>query len=186
MEPVLAVAVGCGLRRGEIAALKWGAVDFKGATLRVEESLERRGGLRFKQPKTRSALRTIAVPQTVLSGLREHRKRQLERRLAIGAGYSDLDLVFPKDDGRPTDPQQLSKAFARLTRRCGINGGHLHMLRRTYTTALLTLNTHPKVASEMLGHASTAVTLSVYSHTTPALQEDAVRRLDEVFSKRLQ
>ncbi len=75
------------------------------------------------------------------------------------------------------DPLRLSKLFAGLVKRAGIADGHLHILRHTFASNLLALNVHPKVASEMLGHSSTAITLGIYSHTRPSLQRDAARQL---------
>ena len=53
------VALGSGLRRGELCALRWSNIDFDNRTLRVEQSLEQtQNGLRFKAPKTKHGLRS--------------------------------------------------------------------------------------------------------------------------------
>ncbi|MBA2326573.1 MAG: tyrosine-type recombinase/integrase [Actinobacteria bacterium] len=60
-----------------------------------------------------------------------------------------------------------------------------HDLRHTCATLLLHAEVHPKVVQEMLGHSSIAITLDIYSHVVPGMQEEAARRMQEqVFSSR--
>jgi integrase len=158
-------------------------VDLEAGLLRVRESLEKsRPGLTFKGPKTEKSRRTIRIPATTLALLRRHRTSQVSQRLAVGPAYRDLDLVIARSDGSPVDPAWLSKEFTKVARSAGITDIHYHCLRHTAATTMLRLNVHPKVVGEMLGHSTTALTLDTYSHVTPVLQDDAARRLDEVFS----
>lgn len=71
LHPIAALALGTGMRRGEICALAWGAVDLDGAAVRIERSLEEtKAGLRFKSPKTRSGRRSVSLPPSVVENLR--------------------------------------------------------------------------------------------------------------------
>jgi integrase len=54
----------------------------------------------------------------------------------------------------------------------------LHDLRHSHATQLLINGVHPKVVSERLGHSSVGITLDIYSHVLPGLQEDAAKKLD--------
>jgi len=106
--------------------------------------------------------------------LRDHRKAQVEERLAWGPAYqADNDLVFCREDGTPIHPGWFPKAFNRRTRRAGLPTTRLHDLRHTHASIALAAGIHPKVVSERLGHASIGTTLDTYSHAIPALQEDA-------------
>lgn len=109
------VALGSGLRRGELCALRWRNIDLDSRTLRVEQSIEQtRGGLRFKAPKTKHGLRTMTLPASVISELRAHWRTQNEQRLALGLGRSSPDdLVFPGWDHQPLMPNTLSREWAR-------------------------------------------------------------------------
>jgi integrase len=109
------VALGSGLRRGELCALRWSNIDLDSRTLRVEQSLEQtRAGLRFKAPKTKHGLRTMTLPASVISELRAHWRTQNEQRLALGIGRSTpQDLVFPAWDHRPLMPNTLSREWSR-------------------------------------------------------------------------
>jgi integrase len=90
------------MRRGELCALRWQDVDLDSATLKVERSLEqtRKGGLRFKAPKSARGRRTISLSPAIVSVLRTHWKAQQEQRLSLGLGKSPTEgLVFANWDG---------------------------------------------------------------------------------------
>ena len=56
-----------------------------------------------------------------------------------------------------------------------------HDLRHAHATHMLASGVHPKVASERLGHSRVGITLDLYSHVLPGMQEDAAARVDEAF-----
>jgi integrase len=128
-----------GMRRGELAGLTWRHLDLDGARLRVEQQLiPTAGGCSFGPPKSRRSERTIALDPDTLDSLRRHREdQQLERDLA-GPAYTDGDLVFCDELGRPIHPQRLTQWFGKLRRAAGIPTGSLHVLRHTAATIALT------------------------------------------------
>ena len=69
-------------------------------------------------------------------------------------------------------PETLSGMFVRQARRAGLPQIRLHDLRHSVASILLAQGVHPKVVSELLGHA-TALTLDTYSHVIPSLQQEA-------------
>lgn len=175
--PVL-LAVLTGMRRGEVLALRWQDVDLDRATLAVTQTLEQTAaGLAFKPPKTARSRRKISLSPHIIDKLRRHRNRQKEQRLRAGPMFEDHDLVCSQEDGRPRNPRTLTKEFRRLTKRLGL-AVRFHDLRHTHISLLFAEGVHPKVASEIAGHASVAITLDTYSHMLPGLQEDAADRLD--------
>lgn len=173
------LALGTGLRRGEILGLRWSDIDLPRSSLTVAQSLETTTtGLRFKEPKTKRGRRTIALSASVVEELKAHRARQAKERLQLGLGKDPAMLVFTKIDGEPVQPDGMSKEFVALAKRAGLPGVTLHTLRHTHASDMLRANIHPKIVSERLGHASVAITLDVYSHAVPGLQEDAASRID--------
>ena len=72
----------------------------------------------------------------------------------------------------------MSKIFARIVRKAKVRPISFHALRHTHATDLLRAGVHPKIVSERLGHASIAITMDIYSHAIPGLQEDAAQRID--------
>jgi integrase len=171
--PIL-LGASTGMRRGEVFGLRWRDVDLEAGRIHVNGSLQRvDGSLRVVEPKSPRARRTIALPASVVDVLRQHRKDQAERRLLLGEGWTDTDLVVEQGDGTPRDPDTLSHRFHDLAITAGMRGVRFHDLRHAYATQLLKAGVHPKIVSEALGHSSTAFTMDQYSHVVPSMQEAA-------------
>ena len=92
-------------------------------------------------------------------------------------------MVFCTGKGTLINPTNLRKrSLAPLLQRAGLPPMTFHQLRHTAATILLLKNVSPKVVSEMLGHASIAITLDTYSHVLPNTQSSAVAAMEEAFS----
>jgi integrase len=168
----------CGLRRAEVAALRWNRLDLDARRLSVSTSIEQTAqGVREKPPKTGKA-RSIALPALVVEELRRHRISQAEQLLALGVRQTDDAHICLREDGSPWPPRVLTYAFARVIRASGLTKVRLHDLRHGHATHLLVANTHPKVVQERLGHANIQLTLDTYSHVLPSMQEDAAATID--------
>lgn len=76
----------------------------------------------------------------------------------------------------------LYSSYKPLLKRAGLPSIRFHDLRHTAATLLFVQGIHPKVVSEMLGHASVSITLDLYSHVLPNMQREAVGRMDELLS----
>jgi integrase len=176
--PVM-LAVLCGLRRGEICALRWRSVDLDGGVLSVVESLEQtKAGLRFKAPKSGKG-RTVALSGTVTEELRSHRAQRAQELLKLGQGLSGDDLVVGRADGTPMAPIYISQQWGYAIAKTGLAKLRFHDLRHAHATHLLAYGVHPKVASERLGHSRVGITLDLYSHVIPGMQEDAAKTVDQ-------
>jgi integrase len=167
LSPIAIVALGTGMRRGELCALRWQDVDLDAGTLKVERSLEetRKGGLRFKPPKSARGRRTISLSPSVVETLRAHWKAQQEQRLALGQGRAPADhLVFATYEGKPRSPDGLSKRFSKVMTAGGLPHVSLHTLRHTHASLLIQQGVDILTISRRLGHSSAAITLNVYGH----------------------
>ena len=114
MYPTAIVALFTGMRLREILALRSLNVDLDAKLIRVREALEetKAHGLRFKSPKSTAGRRDIGLPEIVVEALREHRRQQLELRMAVGAGKPPADaLVFSDPEGDPQAPSTVSLAL---------------------------------------------------------------------------
>jgi integrase len=166
LYPIVATALGTGLRRGELLALRWQDVDLDKAHLRVERTLEqtKRGGLLFKAPKTKYGRRLVTLPTSTVTLLREHRRAQLELRMALGLGKaSDDTLVFPNWDGSIRSPNGVTKEWALAMRKAKLKAT-LHSLRHTHASTLIASGLNVLTISRRLGHGSPAITLGIYGH----------------------
>ena len=172
------LAVLCGMRRGEIAALRWRSVDLDAARLAVVESAEQVGSrVRYKLPKNGKG-RTLALAATMVEELRAHRVRQAEELLKVGVRLSDEFFVVAQTDGSPLQPDSITQDWFRKLEGTSLPRVRFHDLRHAHATHLLMNGVNPKVASERLGHSKVGITLDLYSHVLPGMQEDAAQRVD--------
>src|SRR6185312_9631926 len=84
---------------------------------------------------------------------------------------------FCTQSGRPLMPGNVYRQLMRVLKRAGLPHIRFHDLRHTCATMLLSARVNPKVVSEMLGHASTTITLDIYSHVLPDMQQDAAEAM---------
>ena len=85
----------------------------------------------------------------------------------------------PEEDGSPIVPDKVTQDFARVVKRLGLPYLSFHGLRHVHATLLLSAGTNPKVVSERLGHSNIAITMDIYSHVLPGLQEAAALAIDK-------
>jgi integrase len=179
--PLFRVLAMTGMRRGEVAGLKWADVDLDGATVTIARQVTAVGReLSFTVPKTDRGRRTIDVDAETVTALQAYRRRQLEQRLALGAGWQDHDLVFPAVDGRPMHPDRIGKTFDRLVRASGLPKIRLHDLRHSHASHLIAAGAHPQALAARLGHATPAFTLARYGHLIPGLGASAARAVADL------
>jgi integrase len=181
--PILLAAL-CGLRRGEIAALRWRSAKLDLGQLSIVASAEQTSkGVREKAPKNGKG-RTVALPAVVVDELRRHRVIQAERLLRLGVRLTDDHHVVMRADGQPYLPRSLTDMFNQLLdRRPSLPRIRFHDLRHSHATQLLASGIHPKIAQERLGHSSIAVTMDLYSHVLPGMQEEAADKVNAAIRK---
>jgi integrase len=171
LYPIAVVGLYCGLRLGEILALRDEAVDLGKGVIHVRESLTDAG--ERKSPKTDAGTREVTMPAIVVEVLRKYRIELMQQRLLIGAGrLQPDDLLFATIDGEPLRLQTVSRDWARLMDRIGRPEITFHSLRHCHASMLIRAGLDLVLIGRRLGHANAAITLSVYGH----LVEDDDRR----------
>ncbi len=162
------------MRQSELLGLRWSDLALEEGLVRVRYQLKHEDGeWVWKQPKTRRSRRQIALPAPTVEVLREHRKVQAGERQRIGVAWEQHDLVFCTRRGRPLSARNVYRAFKGLLEKGALPDVRFHDLRHTCATLLLESRVNPKVVSEVLGHATVAITLDIYSHVLPDMQQDA-------------
>jgi len=179
MTITVMLAVLCGLRRGEIAALRWRNINLAAAQLAVTESAEQtRAGVRYKKPKSGKG-RTVALSARVVNELRNHRVQQAQEGLKLGIALTDDAFVVAQADGQPLQPRSITRQWlSLLSKNKALPRIRFHDLRHAHATHMLSSGVHPKIASERLGHSKVGITMDLYSHVMPGMQEDAAARVD--------
>ena len=172
-----------GVRRGELAGLRWGDVELDRATMAIVRnrvSAGRGKAVSTHQPKTRRGRRNVALDVTSVEVLRAHRAAQFEERLRLGPAWVDSGYVFCGIDGAALHPDTITATFKSIIRNLDVPQIRLHDLRHTSATLALKAGIHPKVVSERLGHATVSITLDLYSHVLDGMQAEAAEQIGAV------
>ena len=185
-EALYVLAITCAMRLGELLALQWSDVDLEAGHLQVRTSVRKhRRRYTFNEPKTDHGRRKLALTNLAKAALRAHWEHQKGNRLAAGPAWNHTDLVFCNEVGLPLDGiSVLRYRYGPLIKSAGLPLIRSHDLRYTCATLLLLAGVHPKVVSEMLGHASITITLDLYSHVLPDMQREATLAMDELLHPR--
>ena len=171
------VALTTGMRRGELAALRWDDINLGDRVMSVRRNRVVVDGKSYEDSPKSGRGRTVALASQTVESLRRWRKAQAEERLHWGIAWQGVGHVFTRDDGGPLHPDSLTTAFKRAVTAAGLPVIRLHDARHTAASLALEAGVNPKVVSEMLGHSSVMVTLDVYSHVIPPLQESAAEQI---------
>ncbi|HEY6581550.1 MAG TPA: site-specific integrase [Rubrobacter sp.] len=189
LEALYVLAVHCGLREGELLALRWEDIYLEAVkpAVLVRRTLTRgedgRGWVVGSSTKSGKG-RRVRLTRQAASTLKDHRKRQLEERLSLAGLWQDQGLVFPNETGSLFNPSNLrNRSFKRIKTRAGVwEDLRLHDLRHTCATLLLSEGVNVKIVSELLGHASITITLNTYSHVLPDMQDSAADAMEAALS----
>ena len=140
--------------------IMWEDVDFKRGTMQVRRTLQQGEMLPPKTPKSR---RQIRLTRRAVDALLSHGRYQQEERAGKNGSWTERGSVFPNRTGNPTcGDNPCSRHFKPFLKRACLPQIRFHDLRHTCATLLLVRGVHPKVVSEMLGHATARSVLSLY------------------------
>ena len=184
LEAMITLALATGMRRGELLALRWQDIEYQHKCLYVRRSASRLpGGYRVTEPKTASGKRRITLPQFVIESLQQHCVRQIEAKLKAGSQWEEHDLVFCNIYGRFLSTQSLYVLFSSLLEKAGLPHIRFHDLRHSAATILLAMGVPANVVKELLGHSHISITLGIYAHVLPSMQQEAMDKLDDRFGQ---
>jgi integrase len=176
-----------GMRRGEVAGLRWEFVDLDAGTIAVEVSTTQLGNERVTTTPKNHERRAIAIDVELIAVLRSWKAQQAAERLQWGMAYADTEgLVFTWEDGRPVMPDYITKSIGRA--QAAVNASLaameaqapplprlvVHELRHTHATILLRAGVPVHIVAKRLGHKDPSVTLNVYADVIPDDDTSAV------------
>jgi integrase len=179
------VALTTAVRPGELRALKWGDVDFETGVVTCQRTMTRDAEYRHMVGTTTKTgrARSIAVPSETMEALKVQRRDQLQRQLAAPA-WAAHDLIFDRGDGNPLAQQTVATHHRLICERAGVRRCRLHDLRHCAATMMMRNGVSPKIVADILGHASIATTLDIYSHVSVDMQRSAVEGLADAMIRR--
>lgn len=182
-EAIYVLALATGMREGELLGLRWEDIDLPRGRVRVAMTLHRgKGVFTLEPPKSRASLRTLPLPEYAADALRRRRMQQESDQEAMGAAWMDtLHLAFTTGAGAPVRFDTLIRQFRKLIATTDIpTTTRIHDLRHTFATLLLERGVPIRVVSELLGHSSIGITLSIYGHVTPKMREGAFEEISDI------
>lgn len=155
-----ALSLYTGMRIGEICALRWENINIEKRILTVRYTYQRiqnyEGGSRTKliitEPKSQSSRRQIPIPECLIPMLTELK------------GF--LGSYVLTGTGNPIEPRTMQYRFKRILKNAGLPGFRFHSLRHSMASGAIELGFDVKTLSEILGHASTTITLDRYVHSS--------------------
>ncbi len=167
-----------GVRKAELCGLKWTEVDLRAGVLAIVRQLVKPGPEPIFGPPKNGQARSIALAAQTVEVLKKHKAWQAKTRLELGTAYRDHGLVFTKTFGEPLQINNLGqREYRRIIEAAGVRPIKFHGLRHTCATLLLKAGTPIKVVAERLGHKRIEMTLDIYAHALPSMQQEAADRL---------
>ena len=184
------LALDTGMRKSELCGLKWTDLDAQGR-LTVQRQLIKPGVSPIFGPVKNKTPRALELAPETLELLRTHKAHQGEIKLANRQHYHDHGLIFAKawdglqrrHDvlGNPLQVNNLGqREYAKLIAASGVRRIKFHGMRHTCATLLLQAGVPPHIVQKRLGHKRIEMTLSIYAHALPSMQQDAAARLGAI------
>jgi integrase len=188
---LILIALGTGLRQGELLALKWSDIDMNNKTVTVNKTIKRvkifdtaekfHNEIVIQSPKTKSSNRTVPIPSNLIPVLKKHDLQQKQEKLKAGTSYNDNELIFATSTGNPISSKNLFNSYSCLLTKAKIPHKKFHALRHTYATKLFEKDEQLKTVSVLLGHSDISITANIYTHVMPEKKTNAAEKLNELF-----
>lgn len=180
---LITLALDSGARRSEICALRWTDIDFKTNTIKITKSLKVvKGVVDEATTKTDSSKREIIISNTTVEILKEYKKWQDSIIAKKGKSWNNENRVFTSKDGNYIYPTTCDHTIKKIVKKYNLAPISFHELRHTSASILIYKGINPKAVSERLGHASTDITMEIYSHVFDVTKKASANIFDEVLS----
>lgn len=175
---LLIILFNTGLRRGEIAALRWSDIDLDKKTMLIQHNrVIANGKVYEKDPKSESGKREIPLADALVQVLKEAREKDIE---AFDADYASTGYVIHLPDGTPYKPDSISQKWDRFAKSNGIRYLCMHDIRHTVASQMIHKNVNCKAVQAIMGHADIKVTLDTYAHPYKEDEKAAIDALSDV------
>jgi integrase len=182
LEALIHLAVISGMRQMELLGLKWSDLDWIKQTLKIERQLFKPNGtgVKFSAPKTRYGKRSIALGKKTIEILRKHYEQQQADQRKAGEAWTEYGLIFTTQHGTPINARNLLRDYKKLLHSAGLPPIRFHDLRHTAASILLNQGVPVIIVSRRLGHARASITLDIYGHLIPTMQNEVAEMIDDL------
>lgn len=184
-QVVIQLAIDSGCRRGELTGLCWEDVDFTKSTISINKTTQRTniGIIEKDHPKNSSSIRTITIAPQTIKLLLEYKKEQEQLKKKLGSAWQNSNKILTNKYGGNMHPDTPSKIFKKIQLKYNLKSLNFHGLRHTSASMLIDSNIHTKIISKRLGHSSSAITDTIYSHIFVSAEREASRRMSNNYFK---
>lgn len=166
--PMLFTALFAGMRRGELLALTWDSINWVKGKITVDKNYVNG---KLGTPKS-SKTRYVDMSDELARVLKQWR---------LACPCSELNLVFPNSEGKyQSADNMIKRRFIPSLNRAGIDLIRFHDLRHTYASLLLANGAPMKYVQTQLGHASITMTMDLYTHLLPEVNDKCVNLLNSI------
>jgi integrase len=187
------LAFATGLRRGELLGLRVKDVDLENSEIHVVNALKDVKDIEtsdkytyktvLEPPKTKSSIRSVPLPSSIISGFKSHINKQKEKCISLGMPYNDDCFLFSSESGNVLNSRNCIRAWERTLKRAGVRYRKFHNTLHTYATKLFEQGVPIKTVQKLLGHSNMIITSEIYTHVMPKEKENAVDKLNFIFEK---
>jgi len=190
LKAIIYLTAFTGARLGEVSGLCWADVDFENNRITIRRAaqyvnnkrIEKEKRIFEKEPKNETSIRTIAIPDVLLSVLKAYKRYQLEQRLLLGSDWKTNDRVVKAWDGSACHPDFPSKAFKAFREKNNLPPLTFHQLRHSNASLLIAEGVDVATISKRLGHSNLGTTTKIYSHALKKPDQDASDKLGALFT----
>ena len=168
-----------GIRVGELCAMKWDDINLPEKKMSVSKTMQRlrmntvsgsKTEVKILEPKSACSVRTIPLPDTIIALLQEF--------------HTPGTYLLTGKSGCFVEPRTMQNRFKKIIVSCGIQDANFHATRHTFATRCIELGFDVKSLSEILGHASVAITMNRYVHPSMAHKRENMNRFSNLFAVR--
>ena len=183
IEPAVYLGLYLGLRRSEVAGLRWKDIDFDNNVVHIRNTITQLKTIsEQEQTKTRASRRDLYLPSGLKRYLLSLKLKQEWNKKFLGAGYQGGEHVCQWADGRPYRPDYITMRFQKVLKRHDLPKIRFHDLRHTAGSLLINNGQSVKQVQEFLGHEKASTTLDIYTHLSVESKKDTAQKLDQILA----
>lgn len=171
------LAMVTGLRIGELCALQWENILLQEGVIRVNSTMQR---IKDTAETSRAKTKVVTTLPKSSNSLRQIPLTSQAAALCEAMAPGNPAAYILTGTETYMEPRTLQYRFANYTRQCGLDGVHFHTLRHTFATRCVEVGFDIKSLSEILGHASTTITLERYVHSSMEQKRSNMRKLSTI------
>ena len=180
-KAIIMLTLDSGIRRGELAALRWSDINFTNSTITISKSLKIvKSIVDEEKPKTESSKREIVISNSTIEILNQYKDWQNNIINKMGSKWINENRIFASANGKNMNPCSFNHILNNIIKKYKLPPLSFHELRHTSASILLNQGIDIKTISKRLGH-STSIVTDIYTHAFESSKMRCANTMDELF-----